>query len=324
MAELNSCSWREKPKEESSDELETELEASRSNVATKRLKNKKKNGRKGRQERPMSEESSTKSNVKGTFEHPVFKEISKENGNINKMDIREVSRRLAACGLSNHGNFQVKQKRLKNWTRNEKLKEANVELPGKYKIDYYVVIDFEATCEKDNPSTFVQEIIEFPAVLAAEFHSYCRPVKNQKLTAFCTELTGITQDMVDSAPLFPTVLERFDEWLTSELQPTELFAVLTDGPWDMSRFMKDQCKLCKLDVPRYFKTWANIRKHFGNYYKVQRANLSEMLSNLGMSFKGRPHSGIDDARNIARIAIQLIKDGCDLKINESMESVGRR
>ena len=32
-------------------------------------------------------------------------------------------------------------------------------------IDFIIVIDFEATCEKDNPPNFIQEIIEFPAVL---------------------------------------------------------------------------------------------------------------------------------------------------------------
>ena len=42
-----------------------------------------------------------------------------------------------------------------------------------------------------------------------------------------------------------------------------------------------------------------------------------MLGVLGMDFVGRPHSGIDDARNIARIAIQLLNDGCDLIINET-------
>ena len=55
-------------------------------------------------------------------------------------------------------------KRLKNWVKTSRLKEANVDFK-KAKIDYIVVIDFEATCEKDNPSGFRHEIIEFPAVL---------------------------------------------------------------------------------------------------------------------------------------------------------------
>lgn len=43
-----------------------------------------------------------------------------------------------------------------------------------------------------------------------------------------------------------------------------------------------------------------------------------MLENLGMSFQGQQHSGIDDARNIARISLRMLEDGCDLKVNERL------
>lgn len=62
------------------------------------------------------------------------------------------------------GHQSVTTKRLKNWIKTTKLKEENVKLKGSG-IDYLVVIDFEATCEKESPEGFQQEIIEFPAVL---------------------------------------------------------------------------------------------------------------------------------------------------------------
>lgn len=40
-----------------------------------------------------------------------------------------------------------------------------------------------------------------------------------------------------------------------------------------------------------------------------------MVKNLGMRFEGRPHSGIDDARNIARILQKMVQDGCEIKFN---------
>ncbi len=40
-----------------------------------------------------------------------------------------------------------------------------------------------------------------------------------------------------------------------------------------------------------------------------------MLESLGLQFQGREHSGIDDAKNISRVLVQLIKDGCILKYN---------
>ncbi|NXB81112.1 ERI1 exoribonuclease, partial [Donacobius atricapilla] len=66
------------------------------------------------------------------------------------------------------------------------------------------------------------------------------------------------------------------------------------------------------------KKWINIRKSYGNFYKVPRnqTKLTIMLENLGMNYDGRPHSGLDDSKNIARIAIRMLQDGCDLRVNE--------
>lgn len=78
------------------------------------------------------------------------------------------------------GSIEVLQKRLKMYTKRQHLKENNISnsntnkqgdtaavtTPKKKKYtDYYIVIDFEATCEEPNPPGFFHEIIEFPAVL---------------------------------------------------------------------------------------------------------------------------------------------------------------
>lgn len=74
-------------------------------------------------------------------------------------------------------------------------------LRNQYNYDFLVVIDFEATCEKENAEDFQHEIIQFPAVLVDvqqqvivdEFNSYCKPKINPQLSEFCTSLTGISQ-----------------------------------------------------------------------------------------------------------------------------------
>ena len=98
---------------------------------------------------------------------------------------------------------------------------------------------------------------------------------------------------------------------------TILIILFAFRPWDIARFLSSQCKMSKVNLPHYFQTWSNLRKHFRNYYKIYNKNLEGMLDALGMTFKGRPHCGIDDTRNIARIAIQLLTDGCELFINET-------
>ena len=86
----------------------------------------------------------------------------------------------------------------------------------------------------------------------------------------------------------------------------------------MSRFLYMQCLSSDIAYPSWAKRWVNIRKVFGNAYGV-RAGVSTMLEALGLAFEGHPHSGIDDARNIARILAQLISDGCNIYENEKLE-----
>lgn len=153
-------------------------------------------------------------------------------------------------------------------------------------FSHILVCDFEATCASGSVH-YPHEIIEFPVVvldtatlrIVAEFHRYVKPVRNPKLTAFCTELTGITQDMVDQADTLPVVVAQFQEWLERDVYPLcaqwsthygegklshnlkseqkrfvydertdqakanakfeAMICMATDGPWDMRRFMHE-------------------------------------------------------------------------------------
>ena len=55
-------------------------------------------------------------------------------------------------------------------------------------------------------------------------------------------------------------------------------------------------------------------------FQVPRSQtkLTIMLEKLGMDYDGRPHSGLDDSKNIARIAVRMLQDGCELRVNEKM------
>ncbi|ORY41538.1 hypothetical protein BCR33DRAFT_718706 [Rhizoclosmatium globosum] len=185
----------------------------------------------------------------------------------------------------------------------------------KQHFDYYCVFDVEATCER-NDKNWINEIIEFPVVVVcsrtlatvAEFQTYVKPVLNPVLTDFCTELTGITQEQVDDAPTFKEVLQQFGTFLNTHSLSPQNMRFVTDGPWDIRNFVRNQCKLCKIPVPDYFKDYVDLRELYRCIFK-KKANLQQMLSSLGMRFEGREHSGIADSRNIARIVKALIKEG---------------
>ena len=52
------------------------------------------------------------------------------------------------------------------------------------------------------------------------------------------------------------------------------------------------------EIDRYFSFHGIIFGFIG---------INKMLGKLGLSFDGRPHSGLDDAMNIARIGLELLK-----------------
>ena len=75
-------------------------------------------------------------------------------------------------------------------------------------FDYICVIDFECTCSGDREKSPLRtsEIIEFVIVIIdvkrkaikTIYHTYVKPELDPKLSEFCKELTGITQEQVDS------------------------------------------------------------------------------------------------------------------------------
>jgi inhibitor of KinA sporulation pathway (predicted exonuclease) len=179
----------------------------------------------------------------------------------------------------------------------------------------FVAIDFEATCDEPyNPSP--QEVIEFPAVLVApgdprdgaEFHSFVRPVAHPHLTAFCRDLTGIAQGEVDAAPTFPEVLSHFDEW---HQEYADGALAVTCGDWDLASLLPRQCGQHGLSLPEWARRWANLKTVYARAMSgaADRVGLAEMAARLGVSMVGRLHSGIDDARNIARVLRALLDRG---------------
>eukprot|EP01064_Diplonema_japonicum_P019345 TRINITY_DN28051_c0_g1_i1.p1 TRINITY_DN28051_c0_g1~~TRINITY_DN28051_c0_g1_i1.p1 ORF type:complete len:615 (+),score=136.72 TRINITY_DN28051_c0_g1_i1:57-1847(+) len=217
----------------------------------------------------------------------------------------------------------------KKKAKKAKKKEPEPASTGKQPFDYYMVLDFEATCEKDDPN-YPHEIIEFPVVVVdgktgnvgERFHEYVKPMKNKTLTEFCTKLTGITQEQVDKAMVLDDVLKKCHDWLTSlgMFKEGVKFTFATDGPWDFRDFYWNHAVSQQHAVSThyaYYENWVDIRSQFSSFAKT-RCNVENMLKHFGLRFEGRPHSGIDDTYNIARILVALMQNGVVMKQNGSV------
>jgi len=180
-------------------------------------------------------------------------------------------------------------------------------------VSYFLVMDFEATCELDDRK-WLNEIIEFPAVLldaatldtVAEFREFVRPTERPQLSAFCSDLTGIQQADVDSADTLACVLARFGKWLASSCVTGAALPV-TCGDWDLQQMLRKETGRKRLEYPSTLRIWCNIKVSFFQATGQKAGGMKGMLDVLGLPLVGRHHSGIDDARNIARILVELVR-----------------
>jgi inhibitor of KinA sporulation pathway (predicted exonuclease) len=194
------------------------------------------------------------------------------------------------------------------------------------KFDYFVVLDFEATCDATKTPSYTQEIIEFPSVListsssqprvVSTFQKYVKPIV-AVLSNFCTELTGIQQAQVDHGVLFAKALQLHKEWLWTHINKAS-FVLVTCGDWDLASMLPRQVKLLDStkcpSIPACYKKWINIKKTFKTHTKTKPGSMMDMLAALNLAHVGRHHSGIDDCVNIANIVMALINDGAVLDI----------
>lgn len=188
---------------------------------------------------------------------------------------------------------------------------------------YVGILDFEASCD-DLIKFYDNEVIEFPTVLlklndtgtydiVSEFQKYCKPLIKSKITKFCTDLTGITQEQVDNGTDFPEALEEHCKWITSHVNHDEKIVFMTVGNWDLGTMMPQECKKWNLVPPTIYHSFVNINVVFSDFYKIRSGGMKRMLEYLGIELTGKHHSGIDDCRNTAKIWQRLVSDGCVLK-----------
>jgi 3'-5' exoribonuclease 1 len=169
---------------------------------------------------------------------------------------------------------------------------------------YYLVIDLEATCERGGALPPKEtEIIEIGAVLVragtfaaeGEFQTFVRPVAHPRLTAFCTELTSITQADVDRAPTFPAALVALRNFLAGR---DALFC--SWGEYDRNQFKRDAHRH-RVSLPfggRHLNLKALFSEALG---ESERFGMAGALRRVGLPLEGTHHRGIDDARNIAKL-----------------------
>jgi inhibitor of KinA sporulation pathway (predicted exonuclease) len=154
------------------------------------------------------------------------------------------------------------------------------------------------------------EIIEIGAVMLSsasgpvesEFNAFVRPTEEPMLSKFCTTLTSIRQEMVDAADPFPAAFARFMEWAGSEP-----YTLCSWGKYDLRQFEVDFTRH-RMQKPPSFDRHINLKRAFCESRGIKLCGMKRDLEIARLPLEGTHHRGIDDARNIARLAVLVLPE----------------
>ena len=165
----------------------------------------------------------------------------------------------------------------------------------------YIIVDLEATCEKEKSYDYISEIIEIGAVKLdlngnqiETFNCFIKPTINPILSDFCTELTSITQEDVDNGLDRKTAFYNFISFCGQDC------ILLSWGGYDKNQLRKE---FEKFNLPTFIlKNHKNLKQEFSKIIGSNKQyGMAKALKIANIKLDGTHHRGIDDAKNISKI-----------------------
>ncbi|WP_448118827.1 exonuclease domain-containing protein [Pseudomonas serbica] len=171
---------------------------------------------------------------------------------------------------------------------------------------YLYCVDLEATCDEVGESESPRRLAVLPDQMETieivdEFQRFVRPQINPVLTDFCKQLTSIQQADVDGAGTYVEVGQELAAFIAR--YPNAAWA--SWGDYDARQLERDAgfaaCPSLLEGLPHF-----NARKWHAGLYDNRTKGLMQTVESLGLEWQGTYHRGIDDARNVASIVIEML------------------
>nr|WP_084742065.1 3'-5' exonuclease [Cryptosporangium aurantiacum] len=171
------------------------------------------------------------------------------------------------------------------------------------------VVDIEATCWSGQPPAgSVSEIVEIGLAVVdlesaqrVERHRILVRPTRSRVSAFCTELTGLTQEEVDTGLDFAAACRLLESEHHSGRRPWASW-----GDYDRNQFLR-QCRAPATPYP-FGRHHINAKVVFTEAYGLRkRPGMAKALEIAGLPLEGRHHRGEDDAWNIAALILNLAR-----------------
>lgn len=177
------------------------------------------------------------------------------------------------------------------------------------KRDKLIVVDIEATCWKDNnnPEGMPNEIIEIglctlslPALTLADRASILVKPERSYVSAFCTELTTLTPELVATGVDFREACAMLETNYDAKS-----YVWVSWGNYDRRMFQK-QC--AEMGVPYPFSDGhVNFKEMYGQLKRKGKMGIRSAMRRSKLQWEGTHHRGVDDAWNTARLLVKTIE-----------------
>lgn len=197
-----------------------------------------------------------------------------------------------------------------------------------------VIFDIEASCEdRTISSTYNMETIEIGAVkikdkkVIDEFQTFIEPEYVDKLTNYCTNLTGIKYEDLEGAPKFAEAILAFNDFIKG----CEIYSCGNFDKKFLTREIEDKCNSYEHElVSNTIETsHFNLKTFYSQVTGNKKGSMLQMAGKLNIRLDGELHRGIDDARNLAKIFIKLeeiresnLRDKFEKRFSDIVKYVG--
>ncbi len=173
----------------------------------------------------------------------------------------------------------------------------------------FIILDLEATCWQGNTMGRLQEIIEIGAYrlngygeAIDHFQAFVKPKQNPRLSAYCKELTGITQQQINRAKSFDSVFTLFEDWYFAFDGPN---IICVWGDKDML-FIEADCKLHDIDSS-FLPKWIDLKAQYAQiHHLTKEVGLAKALEFNDIDFEGAQHRALDDAFNTTKLFLRFL------------------
>jgi inhibitor of KinA sporulation pathway (predicted exonuclease) len=183
--------------------------------------------------------------------------------------------------------------------------------PKEKRVSKLLAIDVTSNCwENDaakSPPDAKHDIIEIGVVpidldtlVMGEAASFLVKPKTAKVSAFCTNITSITQEMVEKDGLsFKTAIKK----LTHDFNSKETVWL----SWsEFDRYIiRNRCNERKVQYP-FATRHYNLKSLITIIMGLEKApRLPEAMELMGLQYEGHHYRAKDDAANMARLAVEM-------------------